>query len=142
MKKTLASLAVAGLLLTGCTQATTETPPPAPAETAIAQTEPDVEEGTPSQKAAYEEAVEELEKVDFSKAGLIKHMEEEKVTTEDATWAVDHLGCQVDWLLQAEKRAAAIKAKGEISKDALVAALLEDGFTPEEAEHGATQNNL
>lgn len=93
-----------------------------------------------SQKNALRQAENYLRTQGFSRAGLIKQLEFEKYTIEDATWAVDHL--TVDWKEQAAKKAKQYLETQAFSHDGLVKQLEFEGFTPEEAEHGATAAGL
>ncbi|WP_461165350.1 Ltp family lipoprotein [Arthrobacter sp. R4-81] len=120
------------------TAAETQTPQAttAPAPT----TAPPADTATAGQRNALRKAESYLQFQGFSRAGLIKQLEFEKFTTEDATWAVDHV--KVDWMEQAAKKATQYLETQAFSHDGLVKQLEFEGFTPEEAEHGATAAGL
>jgi hypothetical protein len=68
---------------------------------------------------------------------LIKQLEFEKFSTEDATYAVEVLN--VDWKDQAAKKAKQYMDGGSFSRDGLKGQLKFEGFTEEEAEYGVAQ---
>ena len=72
----------------------------------------------------------------FSKDGLIKQLEFDKFTTEQATFGVD--SCNADWNEQAVKKAKEYLDVMSFSKDGLIKQLEFDGFTTEQAEYGVT----
>ena len=76
----------------------------------------------------------------FSRDGLIKQLEYEGFTTEDATYAVNN--CGADWYEQAAKRATEYIDGSSFSYIGLVNELKHDGFTVEQAEHGAASVGL
>lgn len=138
MKKQFAALTLAGLALAGCSS-----PAPAPTTQPTITTEaapPPVDNTTPGQKNALRKAESYIDTMPFSRAGLIKQLEFNKFSTEDATWAVDHL--TVDWKEQAVKKAKSYLESQAFSRDGLIKQLEFNGFTPEEAEHGVSAQGL
>lgn len=103
---------------------------------AKADAEAAAKKGTPGQQNATRKAADYLKFTAFSRTGLIKQLEFEKFTTDDATWAVDHV--TVDWNDQAVKKAKSYLDMTSFSHPGLVDQLVFEGFTPEQAEHGAT----
>lgn len=104
----------------------------------IPESESDSE--TTSQKNAIRKAEQYLSVMPFSAEGLIKQLEFEKFSTEDATYAVNSL--DVDWNEQAAKKAKQYLDSMGFSRDGLIQQLEFDGFTTEQAEYGVTQNGL
>jgi len=76
----------------------------------------------------------------FSRTGLIKQLEYEEYSTEDATWAVDRV--TVDWNEQAAKSAKNYLDYSSFSRSGLIDQLIYEGFTPEQAEYGVSQTGL
>lgn len=95
---------------------------------------PDV---TPGQANALDSAMQYLEYSSFSHSGLIKQLEFEGYSTEDATWAVDSL--DVDWNKQAAKKAQEYLDMTSFSRDGLIKQLEFEGFTAEQAEYAMGQ---
>lgn len=93
---------------------------------------------TTGQKNALKQAKNYLDIMAFSYSGLIKQLEYEKYTTEDATYAADN--CGADWNEQAVKKAKEYLAIMSFSKDGLIKQLEYDGFSHSQAEYGAKQN--
>ncbi|MBG6224325.1 hypothetical protein IWX63_000880 [Arthrobacter sp. CAN_A2] len=125
--------------------AAVETTPPTEALTspeAPAQTTPPAPEsaGTAGQANAVESAERYLEFTAFSRTGLIKQLEFEEFSTEDATYAVDNI--TVDWNEQAAKSAANYLEFSSFSRPALVEQLIFEGYTPEQAEYGVSTTGL
>ncbi|MET3903274.1 Ltp family lipoprotein [Paenarthrobacter sp. 4246] len=96
--------------------------------------------GTVSQQNALRKATSYLEFTAFSYPGLIKQLEFEKYSTEDATWAADRV--KVDWNQQAAKKAKNYLEFSSFSRAGLIDQLLFEGFTPEQAEYGVSQTGL
>lgn len=96
--------------------------------------------GTVSQRNALRSAGSYLDFSAFSRTGLIKQLEFEKYSTEDATWAVDRV--TVDWNEQAAKSAKSYLEFSSFSRSGLVDQLVFEGFTPEQAEYGASTTGL
>lgn len=91
---------------------------------------------TIGQKNALNTAKDYLAYSAFSYTGLIKQLEYEQYSTEDATFAVDN--CGADWNKQAAKSAQDYLDYSSFSRDGLISQLEYEGFTPEQAEYGVT----
>ncbi|WP_217375673.1 Ltp family lipoprotein [Paenarthrobacter ureafaciens] len=96
--------------------------------------------GTISQQNALRKAGSYLEFTAFSYTGLIKQLEFEKYSAEDAIWAADRV--KVDWNEQAAKKAKSYLEFTSFSHSGLVDQLLFEGFTPEQAEYGVSKTGL
>ena len=72
----------------------------------------------------------------FSHDGLVKQLEYEKFSHEDAVYAADH--CGADWNEQAAKKAKSYREITSFSHAGLVEQLKYEGFTAEQAEYGAS----
>lgn len=107
---------------------------------AAAEAEAAAKRGTISQQNALRAAGDYLDFTAFSRPGLIKQLEYEKYSAEDATWAVDRV--TVDWNEQAAKSAKSYLEFTSFSRSGLVDQLLYEGFTPEQAEYGASTTGL
>jgi flagellar biosynthesis GTPase FlhF len=97
-------------------------------------------EGTVSQQNALRSAQNYLDFQAFSHSGLIKQLEFEEYSTEDATWAVDRV--EVDWNEQAAKSAQNYLDFQGFSRQGLIDQLIFEGFTPKQAEYGVSQTGL
>lgn len=93
---------------------------------------------TIGQKNALESAKKYLSVTAFSYTGLIKQLEYEKYSTEDATYAADN--CGADWFEQAAKSAKNYLNIMSFSRDGLIKQLEYEGFTHEQAVYGAEAN--
>lgn len=87
---------------------------------------------------ALNKAYDYLDFMAFSYEGLIKQLEYEGFTTEEATYACDH--CGANWKQQASKKAKEYLDFMSFSKTGLIDQLEYDGFTYEEAVYGVEQN--
>lgn len=96
--------------------------------------------GTVSQQNALRSAGSYLKFTAFSYTGLIKQLEFEKFSAEDAAWAVDRV--KVDWNEQAAKSAQSYLKFTSFSHGSLVEQLIFEGFTPEQAEYGTSTAGL
>lgn len=112
----------------------------APPQVVPAPEAPKQDEGTVSQKNALKKAESYLSFMGFSESGLVKQLEFDKFTAEDAAWAVAHV--KVDWNEQAVKKAKSYLNTSAFSHEGLVQQLQFEGFTPEQAEHGVTGAGL
>lgn len=92
---------------------------------------------TVSQQQAVSAARDYLRFTAFSRSGLIDQLEFEGYSTEDATYAVDHVGA--DWFEQAALSAEQYLQFSAFSKSGLIDQLLFEGFTEEEAAYGVEQ---
>ncbi|OIP73624.1 MAG: hypothetical protein AUK08_03580 [Candidatus Pacebacteria bacterium CG2_30_36_39] len=90
---------------------------------------------TVSQKNAVRKAKSYLSISGYSRSGLIKQLEFEKFSTEDATYAVDAVGA--DWNEQASKKAKSYLDISGYSRESLINQLEFEGFTTEQASYGA-----
>lgn len=122
---------VTTLGLTTAEQATT-TVPPAPTTTEA--------ELTAGQRNAVRKAEDYLDFTSFSRSGLIKQLEYEGFSTEDATFAVDTVN--PDWNEQAAKKAKEYLDFTSFSRSGLIKQLEYEGFTKEQATYGADQTGL
>lgn len=95
---------------------------------------------TPSQKQAIAKAEEYLDYTAFSREGLIEQLVYEQFSTEDATFAVDHI--TVDWNEQAVAKAKEYLDYSAFSRGGLIDQLRYEGFTREQAEFGVTGAGL
>lgn len=125
----------------------------APVATAPAE---EVEQSTPAEDAAPSEeaapgvsvaqqnaarsATSYLELTAFSRDGLIKQLEFENYSTEDAAAAVDSL--DIDYNAQAVKKAKEYLDLTAFSGQGLIDQLVFEGFTPEQAAQGVAANGL
>lgn len=93
---------------------------------------------TTGQKNALKSAESYLSFMAFSYSGLVKQLEYEKYSHEDATFAADH--CGADWNEQAAKSATSYLSFSAFSRDGLIKQLEYEGFTHEQAVYGAAAN--
>lgn len=90
------------------------------------------------QKNALKSAKSYLDYSAYSYDGLIKQLEFEKYSHEDAVFAADN--CGADWNEQAVKSAKSYLEYSSFSKDELIKQLEFGGFTHDQAVYGAEQN--
>lgn len=95
---------------------------------------------TTSQKNAIKLAENYLRFTSFSREGLIKQLQFEGFSNEDATYAVDNI--VVDWNNQALLKAKEYLDYSHFSRDGLIRQLEFEGFTYEEAVHGVESVGL
>lgn len=95
---------------------------------------------TVSQRNAVRTAKDYLDYTAFSRTGLIQQLEYEGFSTDDATFAVDHIA--VDWNEQAAKAAKDYLDYSGFSRGGLIDQLEYEGFTPAQAAYGATAAGL
>lgn len=93
---------------------------------------------TIGQRNALASAKNYLSFTSFSYDGLIKQLEYEKFSHEDAIYAADN--CGADWNEQAAEKAKAYLDMMSFSRDGLIEQLEYDGFTHDQAVYGAEQN--
>lgn len=91
-------------------------------------------EATTGQKNALEAAKRYLEGMAFSYEGLVKQLEYEKYSHEDAVYAATN--CGADWNAQALKKATSYLEVMAFSASGLTKQLEHDGFTKEQAAYG------
>jgi len=73
----------------------------------------------------------------FSHDGLIAQLTADGFTDDEAVYGVDN--CTADWNAQAVKKAKEYKDMGSYTKEQALEQLGLDGFTAEQARHGATE---
>lgn len=95
---------------------------------------------TTSQKNALRSAKQYLEVMPFSYTGLIKQLEYEKYSHEDAVYAADN--CGADWNEQAAKAAQSYLDVMSFSRDGLIDQLQYEGYTYEQAVFGVNSVGL
>lgn len=93
---------------------------------------------TMGERNALRQASNYLSLMGFSYSGLIRQLEYEGYSTEEATYAADH--CGADWNAQAAKKAKSYLDFMSFSRSGLIAQLEFDGFTSEQAKYGAEAN--
>lgn len=93
---------------------------------------------TTGEKNALRTAREYLNFSAFSYTGLIKQLEYEGYSTEEATYAADN--CNANWNEQAAKAAKEYLSVMSFSRQELINQLIYEGYTQEQAEYGVTQN--
>lgn len=102
------------------------------------------EETNPSLTLAQQNAIgtaqNYLDFTAFSKQGLIKQLEFDKFSNEDAKFAVENI--KVDWNEQAVKSGKNYLDFTSFSRDGLIDQLLFDGFTKEQATFAVDQIGL
>lgn len=91
---------------------------------------------TLGQKNALQKAREYLSVMSFSQSGLIKQLEYEGFSNEEATYAVNN--CIVDWNEQAAKKAKEYIDTMSFSRNGLIDQLKYEGFSQEQAEYGVS----
>ena len=124
---------------------TTESETSVPVPTAIEPAKP-----TPTKKAAPKLSVEQQECIQsaesyidsggYSKKGLITQLKYEGFSTEEAKYAVEHIGA--NWMNEAAESAESYMDSGGYSKKSLTDQLLYEGFTKAEAAHGVKSVGL
>lgn len=93
---------------------------------------------TTGEKNALRSAREYLSFSAFSYTGLIKQLEYEGYSTEEATYAA--YNCNANWNEQAAKSAKEYLDMSSFSRQELINQLIYEGYTQEQAEYGVTQN--
>ena len=81
-----------------------------------------------------------LETMPFSESGLIKQLESEGFSKEDATFGVTNLGA--NWSEQAARHAKTYLETMPFSKKELITQLESEGYTKEQATYGVKQTGL
>lgn len=105
-------------------------------ETTTASTSKEIKKLTIGQQNALETAKSYLSISAFSYSDLIKQLEYEQFSTEDATYAADN--CGADWNQQAALAAKQYLEFSSFSRGSLIDQLIYEGFTQSQAEYGAT----
>jgi hypothetical protein len=93
-----------------------------------------------SQQNALRSAKEYLAMTGYSHDGLMKQLEYEHFSEEDAEYAADNVGA--DWNQQAAKSAKEYLAMTGYSHDGLVQQLEYEGYTAAQSEYGVTAAGL
>jgi len=93
-----------------------------------------------SKSQAVKSAASYLRYMSFSRTGLIRQLEYEGFSNEDATYGVDRQNA--DWYAQAAKSAAAYLRSSSFSRSGLINQLLYEGFSQAEAEYGVNSVGL
>ena len=93
-----------------------------------------------SQQNAVRTAEDYLDVSAFSRQGLIDQLEYSDFSTEDATYAVDHI--TVNWNEQAAKAAKDYLDVSGFSRGGLIDQLVYSGFTAAQAEYGVAGTGL
>ena len=93
-------------------------------------------EPTTGQKNALSMAKSYLTYTAFSYSGLVKQLEYEGFSEEEATYGVDN--CGADWKEQAAKMAKSYMNYSSFSRKGLIEQLEYEGFTNEQSEYGAS----
>ncbi len=117
----------------------TETPTPIETPNSTPTSDTPLSNNNPSetlgQKNALKTAKAYLSYTSFSYTGLIKQLEYEKYSSEDAKYAADN--CGADWNEQAAKMAKSYLDYSSFSRDSLITQLEYEGFTNAQAVYGA-----
>jgi hypothetical protein len=95
---------------------------------------------TAGQYNARRSAASYLRLTAFSRSGLIKQLQYEKFSLDDATYGVD--AQNADWNTQAAKSAASYLKLMSFSRLSLIAQLVYEGFSQSEAEYGVSTTGL
>lgn len=114
------------------------TVPPSPEPTVAPNQGIDLYGETIGQQNALRAALDYLSVMPFSYKGLIKQLEFEKYSYDDAKYAADN--CGADWNEQAVKTAQEYLELMAFSREGLIKQLEYEGFTHEQAVHGAAAN--
>lgn len=99
----------------------------------------DTDEHSPTlgETNALKKAKRYLEVMSFSYDGLVKQLEYDDYSYDEAVYGVDH--CGADWNEQAAKKAATYVDMMAFSRDGLIEQLIFEGFTEKEATYGVEQ---
>lgn len=95
---------------------------------------------TAGQYNARRSAASYLRLTAFSRSGLIKQLQYERFSLDDATYGVD--AQNADWNTQAAKSAASYLKLMSFSRLSLIAQLVYEGFSQSEAEYGVSTTGL
>lgn len=101
---------------------------------AVDTTPVETESATLGEKNALKSASNYLSFMPFSYSGLVKQLEFEGYTHEEAVYAADN--CGADWNEQAALKAESYLEFSSFSRDGLIAQLEYEGFTRQQAEYG------
>jgi hypothetical protein len=95
---------------------------------------------TVSESNARKSAASYLKSSAFSRSGLIKQLEYEGFSNQDATYGADAVGA--NWNEQAAKSAASYLKSSAFSRSGLIKQLEYEGFTTAQAEYGVSTTGL
>lgn len=112
----------------------TSTQPATQTQTSTPAVEEQSDTTTIGEKNALSKALSYLEYTSFSYSGLIKQLEYEKFTHQEAIYGVDN--CGANWNEQAALKAKSYLDYSAFSRDGLINQLEYEGFTSEQAEYG------
>lgn len=105
------------------------------------ETEPEeVSSETVGQENARKSAESYLDGAAFSRKGLVKQLEYEGFSHEDAVYGVDSV--RADWKQEAAESAQSYLDSSSFSRSGLRKQLEYEGFTPAQAKYGVTQTGL
>ncbi len=107
---------------------------PGEVEEEVEEAEEVEDEATTGEKNALSSALSYLDYSAFSYSGLVKQLEFEGFTNEQAVYGVDN--CGADWNEQAALSAEQYLEYQSFSRDGLIDQLMFEGFTREQAEYG------
>ena len=105
-----------------------------PTQTTTPAVEEKSDETTIGEKNALKKALSYLDYMAFSYSGLIKQLEYEGYSHEEAVYGVDN--CGADWNKQAALKAKSYLDYMAFSREGLIEQLEYEGFTKEQAEYG------
>lgn len=124
---------------TATTTTTTVYIPPSTTTTTVAPTTTTTVYVTNSRSQAVKTATSYLRFMSFSRSGLIKQLEYEKFSLEDATYGVD--AQNADWNAQAVKTGASYLRSSFFSRSGLISQLESEGFSSSQASGGVDAQN-
>ena len=142
-KKWIWALAIVGIFIVASVASQGGDSTTSTTETAVEETTDSPAESvneSASQKNAVRAAESYIDISPFSKKGLIKQLEFEQYSTEDATYAVNAI--TVDWNEQAARSAKNYLDISAFSRSGLIEQLEFEGYTTEEATFGVDQQGL
>lgn len=107
---------------------------------AVAIAAPTLVKASPAQDNAIDSAESYLDYTSFSRQGLIEQLQFEGFTLADATFAVEYIEAAngVDWNEQAVNSASSYLDYTSFSLSGLIEQLEFEGFTPSQAQYGAS----
>lgn len=100
----------------------------------VKQQNTETDTATIGEKNALKKALSYLDVLAFSYSGLIKQLEYEGYSHEDAKYGADN--CGADWNEQAALKAQSYLDSMPFSREGLIEQLVYEGFTREQAEYG------
>ena len=112
----------------------TQTQPSQNTETTTPAVEEESDTATIGEKNALSKALSYLRSIPFSYSGLVKQLEYEGYSHQEAVYGVDNSGA--DWNEQAALKAQSYLDSMPFSREGLIEQLEYEGFTKEQAEYG------